>query len=103
ELLASNRERYAETLRTFLRFRTVLQEIPVHPPADPDMPYWLNVYFQGLDPVSLYAFASLHNPRWYVEIGSGTSTKFARKAIRDQGLRTRIISIDPRPRADVDG
>src|SRR6266496_4459530 len=42
ELLSVNRERYANTLRTFLSFRAVLQEIPVHPPADPAMPYWLN-------------------------------------------------------------
>ena len=42
------------------------------------------------------------NLRYYVEIGSGNSTKFARKAIKDHGLRTRILSIDPLPRADID-
>jgi hypothetical protein len=41
------------------------------------------------------------NPRRYVEVGSGNSTKFARRAIQDHGLQTRIESIDPNPRADV--
>ena len=66
------------------------------------MPYWRNDYLGGLDPVTLYAFLSLNNPRVYLEIGSGNSTKFARKAIEDQHLQTRILSIDPHPRAEID-
>jgi hypothetical protein len=40
-------------------------------------------------------------PKQYFEIGSGNSTKFARQAIRDHGA-TRIVSIDPSPRAEID-
>jgi hypothetical protein len=42
-------------------------------------------------------------PALYVEVGSGNSTKFVRRAIRDHGLATRVVSIDPQPRAEVDG
>ena len=42
------------------------------------------------------------NPIRYIEIGSGNSTKFARRAIQDQQLRTQITSIDPHPRATVE-
>jgi hypothetical protein len=41
-------------------------------------------------------------PRRYLEIGSGYSTKLARRAIRDQGLATKMTSIDPFPRAQID-
>src|ERR1019366_3993414 len=37
-----------------------------------------------------------------VEIGSGNSTKFVARAIADHGLETKIISIDPQPRAEID-
>ena len=38
-----------------------------------------------------------------MEVGSGNTTKFVRRAISDHGLPTRIVSIDPHPRAEVDG
>jgi len=38
-----------------------------------------------------------------VEIGSGNSTRFARWASDALGLETRIVSIDPEPRIDIDG
>ena len=41
-------------------------------------------------------------PKIYCEIGSGNSTKFARKAIDFFNLKTEIISIDPYPRAEID-
>ena len=55
-----------------------------------------------LDAVSLYAILSIANPRQYFEIGSGNSTRFARRAIEDQGLRSKITSFDPFPRREVD-
>jgi hypothetical protein len=42
------------------------------------------------------------NPKRYIEVGSGNSTKYVRRAISDHGLRTKIISIDPHPRAVID-
>jgi hypothetical protein len=36
-----------------------------------------------------------------IEIGSGNSTRFARRATRDFELDTRIVSIDPHPRQTV--
>jgi predicted O-methyltransferase YrrM len=49
----------------------------------------------------LYHFVASRKPRTYLEIGSGMTTKFARRAIKDTGLDTRIISLDPEPRAEV--
>ena len=71
-------------------------------PTDPTEPYWDNGWFPAFDAVMLYGLLALRNPRRYVEVGSGNSTLFARRAIRDHGLRTKIISIDPNPRAVID-
>jgi hypothetical protein len=63
---------------------------------------WDNDWFAGLDAMVLYTSLRDRNPGRYVEIGSGYSTRFARRAISDHGLRTHITSIDPHPRADID-
>jgi hypothetical protein len=69
----------------------------------PHEPFWINGWMPGLDGVALYGFLASNNPSLYVEVGSGNSTKFARKAIADHKLRTKIISIDRHPRAEIDG
>lgn len=66
------------------------------------LPKWRNHYMPPLDGMSLYTLLRLRRPKTYMEIGSGTSTKFARKAIEEHGLPTRIVSIDPNPRAEID-
>jgi hypothetical protein len=65
-------------------------------------PNWRNPYFSPLDSLSLYSIISIYKPNLYIEIGSGNSTKFAKKAILDNKLTTKIVSIDPEPRAEVD-
>lgn len=65
-------------------------------------PYWINGWFPPIDGLSLSAILKQHNPATFLEIGSGNSTKFARKAISEHNLRTKIISVDPHPRAEID-
>lgn len=80
--------------------RAWFETIPVHAP-DGGL-QWDNEYWSGLD-----AGVQLRNlidrrPATYLEVGSGYSTLLARRAIADHGLDTRIVSIDPAPRAEVD-
>jgi len=70
--------------------------------TDPSLPYWSNPWLPPLDGATLYGLIATRRPSLYMEVGSGFSTKFARLAIRDHGLDTRIVSIDPQPRAEVD-
>jgi hypothetical protein len=70
--------------------------------ASPNEPTFRNRYFLGLDAAALYAVLATEAPRLYVEVGSGNSTLFARCAIRDHALPTRIVSIDPQPRAEIE-
>jgi hypothetical protein len=43
-----------------------------------------------------------HRPKRFVEVGSGVSTKFARRAVTFYDLPTRLTSIDPQPRNEID-
>jgi hypothetical protein len=76
--------------------------IPLEPTGDERTPFWLNGWFPILDPISLCALLVHRRPCRYIEIGSGNSTKFARKAIDAFDLGTQVISIDPQPRAETD-
>jgi hypothetical protein len=51
--------------------------------------------------MQLYAIVATNKPRTLIEVGSGNSTRFARRAIRDHSLNSQIISIDPQPRVEV--
>ncbi len=68
----------------------------------PGEPCWENDWWGTIDALVQCAALRRRNPALYIEVGSGFSTLFARRAIRDFGLRTRIVSVDPRPRADVE-
>jgi hypothetical protein len=104
EILDRERESYRKTLGSFLAYADKLEAVPVHRTKGTPVraPTWLNGFLPGLDAVSLYGFLASLAPRTYVEVGSGNSTRFARRAIEDQGLSTRIVSIDPHPRAEID-
>ncbi|MFA5816923.1 MAG: class I SAM-dependent methyltransferase [Bacteroidales bacterium] len=69
---------------------------------DENQPAWNNGYLPGLDIMALYTMIGHFQPTHYIEIGSGNSTKVARKAIKDNRLATQILSIDPFPRANID-
>ncbi len=100
--IAQGRARYRELLSSVVELREHLWRIPVADPSTAREPCWVNGWLPGLDAATLYAILVHRGPRLYLEVGSGNSTKFARRAIDDHGLHTRIVSIDPSPRADVD-
>jgi hypothetical protein len=94
DLLERGRPCYAARLRNFCALKQSLAEIPA--------PYWQQPWFTTLDAVSLYGMLCEFRPRRMIEVGSGNSTKFARRAIDDHRLGTHITSMDPQPRAEID-
>lgn len=56
----------------------------------------------AFDAVALYTIVRQQSPRRYLEIGSGITTCFAKKAIVDGKLGTHVTLIDPEPRAKID-
>ncbi len=103
DILNRNRRTYARWLSEFKKFVPDLASVPLNPsPESAAEPFWNNGFFPGLDVLALHGFLCVTKPRVFLEIGSGHTTRFAARAIRQHKLPTRIISIDPEPRADVD-
>jgi predicted O-methyltransferase YrrM len=102
EILRRNDEVYREALETIMRHAGDLRRIDRHA-GEPAEPSWINDMLPALDSAAIDAFLRERRPRHYVEIGSGNSTKFAARARRDGRLATELISIDPRPRSEIDG
>ncbi len=69
--------------------------------APPPEPRWLQSWFPRLDAAIAYTLIRECRPRRIVEVGSGHSTRFLARAVRDGALATRITAIDPAPRADI--
>ena len=102
-IIGRNRGKYEDLLRKFLDFKENFVNIPLEEDKkSPLEPYLKNPWFPGLDSFSLYCLIGMFNPATYIEVGSGTSTKFARRSSLDNNSKTLLISIDPEPRAEID-
>ncbi|WP_157223603.1 class I SAM-dependent methyltransferase [Rhodovulum sp. PH10] len=102
--IGAKHESYRNFLRGSLQYQNQFRRIPVEDngrTANTE-PVWINEWFSALDAISLYTLIAHSRPTTYIEIGSGHSTRFARRAIEDFGLATRLCSIDPTPRTEID-
>ncbi|MCF8372291.1 MAG: class I SAM-dependent methyltransferase [Bacteroidales bacterium] len=102
-IIDKNREEYAQILKKALTYSSNIQAIKKNgSEPDPSKPVWNNDFLPGLDIIGIYTLLADLHPKKYVEVGSGFSTKVAFKAKKDNDLQTKIISIDPQPRAEID-
>ena len=103
EIINKNRNIYEQFLKEILIHKNTFQSIrSIEVEKDENQPSWNNDFLPGLDIISLYTILNYFKPQKYIEIGSGNSTKVARKSILENKLNTKIISIDPFPRATID-
>ena len=104
EIIERQRGMYQFWLGKINQFAPQLQTIKkLADEKDASQPGWNNNFLPGLDIMALYTIIAETKPSRYVEVGSGNSTKVAHKAVKDHGLSTKITSIDPYPRAEIDG
>ena len=103
DLINGRRVAYLDLIAKFGEYASKLSKIREVADRDGTDPNWQNDYIGGLDAIALYCLPALNNSSRYIEIGSGNSTKFVRRSVRDNDLGTKIISIDPTPRAEIDG
>ncbi|MGZ6017401.1 MAG: class I SAM-dependent methyltransferase [Phenylobacterium sp.] len=101
-LIDDGRERYRARLDAWAPMQPDFADVPRGGTYETLTPFWFNSWFSPLDAIALTGFLRAQNPRLLVEIGSGVSTKYARRAVSRYGLRTRLVSIDPEPRNDID-
>ena len=89
----------------FLKYMRTLDvsNIPVNLRSDSNLSAaWIGGAICAFDSMALYAMVQKYKPKVYLEIGSGMTTCFANQAIKDAKLKTRIVSIDPKPRGEID-
>ena len=101
EQVSAGDRAYADLLGELAGHLAPMRAIP-DDETEPHLPHWSNPWLPPLDGIAIYGLLAHHRPALYMEVGSGNSTKFARRAIADHGLDTQIVSIDPYPRAEVD-
>lgn len=97
-LFDAARPKMAETLAALAGIREDLLAIGTDPPPQPR---WQQDWFPRLDAAIGYTMIRLLKPARLIEIGSGHSTRFYRRAAHDAGLNMSITAIDPAPRADL--
>lgn len=68
----------------------------------PPAPRWTQDWFPTLDAAVAYAIVRGRQPNRIVEVGSGHSTRFMKRAVDDGGLNTHITTIDAQPSRFVD-
>ena len=101
ERFAAERETYIDRINRLAEFADHFARISVNETRPPD-PFWNNGMMPSYDAAALYGFIATNKPALYLEVGSGDSTKFARRSIQDHGLDTRIVSVDPHPKSNID-
>jgi hypothetical protein len=102
-VLAVQSEEYEKRIKEFTSFMDQFLTIPFFSSSaiSAKEPIWNNGFFPVFDAISLFGFISTLKPRIYFEIGSGHSTRIAAKAKALNSPSTRIVSIDPFPRTEI--
>lgn len=103
EVLAAETATYHDYARSLADLADAMAELPkCMDPEQPERPWWDNIWFPPLDAAMLCVMIAHHRPARLLEIGSGMSTRFARWSIERFSTGTRLESIDPEPRAEID-
>ena len=84
------------------RYNSALEALEHPKPGVGNQPRFKQDWFSGLDGAMAYCMVRLHKPRTIIEVGSGHSTRFMRRAANDEGYDADIFSIDPVPRKNID-
>ena len=100
ELFTTAEERQREFLTNIKKYAEDIEKIGENNPPEPR---WDQDWFPRMDAVAAYVMVRERQPRRIIEVGSGHSTRFLARAVRDGALPTRITAVDPGPRAMIDG
>ncbi|WP_425989086.1 class I SAM-dependent methyltransferase [Brevundimonas sp. TWP2-3-2] len=101
-IIEKGRRRYEAVIDDMRGLQSDFTAVPLGGSYDDRDPFWINAWFPPLDTMVLTHFLKKFAPPRFVEIGSGVSTKVARRAVELYGLKTHLTSIDPQPRNEID-
>ncbi len=90
---------FSKMLDSLKSYETEFSSFGQLPPPEPR---WEQDWFPRLDAAVAYAMIRQIAPQRVIEVGSGHSTRFMARAIKDGELETRFTAIDPAPRATIE-
>jgi hypothetical protein len=101
-ILEERRDAYSEFLVRIANNVDLLHSIDREPQKKvPYAPFWNNRWFSGLGAATLMNIIAWKRPARLIESSSGHSTRCARYAIKAKQYSTRITSVDPAPRSEI--
>jgi hypothetical protein len=100
-LVEQSAPRFDRHLSNVSKLGQWLDTIPLEA-KDDKTPFWNNAFIPCFDAIALALMLLETTPEIVLEIGSGNSTKFLRSAIDFFKMPSKIISIDPYPRAEIE-
>ena len=100
ELFKRDSYSYIEVINGLKKLESNFQKIPVN--FSGSSIGWMGGAMNPIDLAPYYYFVFNRRPKTIVEIGSGISTHFAKRAIDDGQTQSKLLSIDPQPRAEID-
>lgn len=101
EIIGAQRTAFLEFISDMAQYESDFREIPLRAESD-TVPQWRQRWFLPMDGMSCYTIVASRKPRRVFEIGSGNSTKFFAHAKFQHSNDTKILSIDPHPRTEID-
>lgn len=94
-LMAERRGAFDEVLERIDEYAGPLAVLEGPPPE----PRWAQDWFPRLDAAAAYSLVRSSPPKRILEVGSGHSTRFLARALKDAGADAEHLCIDPAPRA----
>ncbi len=98
-IIAAGAETYAKNLTEIAALKPAIASL-----KNGELPVsmdWRNIWMPALDGFTVM-WAALRANATFMEVGSGNSTIFARAALAGAARTTKLVSIDPQPRAEID-
>lgn len=97
--MATREADFIKLLDSLAAYKDTFESFGALPPPEPRFE---QDWFPRLDAAIAYAMVRQEKPARIVEVGSGHSTRFMARAIKDGALSTDFTAIDPAPRAAID-
>ena len=100
--ISHSKGNFLKTLELVAPYIADLKKIKMHTSGSTG-PRWGQDWFPGLDAAIAYGLVRAKKPKQVLEVGSGHSTRFVLKAIKDGALFSTVTCVDPAPRATLKG
>ncbi|WP_134390914.1 class I SAM-dependent methyltransferase [Methylacidiphilum sp. Yel] len=101
-IIKRSEDHYRSLLTDWVQFADDLLSFPLRDNGSELDPCWENSSFPPLDAIALFGIIATTKPALFLEIGSGFTTRWAYGAKVRYSPLTKLVSIDPSPRVNVD-